>query len=112
MNVFDRAGRGGAWAGAAVAGLALLSGCQLFGLDDREFEINLPEVPVGPVQFKGSLMRLQHCPQADEIAGVDAISIQIAQGIATNLLDPSNDAGAGIQPYADRINGVTVSKIT
>ncbi len=97
----------------AVLALALGSGCQLFGLDDREFEINLPEIPIGPVQFKGSLMRLQHCPPVGELDALEGqtIAIEIAQGLATNLLDPESGASE-ITDYADRINGVTISKIT
>lgn len=96
---------------ALVAGA--VSGCQLFGLDDREFEINLPEIAIGPVQFKGSLMRTQHCPPPDQLDSLEgqSISIDIAQGLATNLLDPDSGA-AEIQEYSDRINGVTISKIT
>ena len=97
----------------ALSLLGATAGCQLFGLDDREFEIQLPEIPIGPVQFKGSLMRLEHCPAPDLRGSMEGetISIAIAQGLATNLLDPQNGT-AEIQEYADRINGVTISKIT
>lgn len=101
---------------SALAALGLGPGCQLFGLDDREFEINLPEIQIGPVQFKGSLMRTPQeggCPPADELEGLEgqSVTLNIAQGLATNLLDPETGA-AEIKDYADRINGVTISKIT
>ena len=93
----------------ALSVLSLASGCQLFGLDDREFEINLPEILVGPVQFKGSLLRQQHCPPADQLGSMEGeLSVPIAQGLATDLLA---DDQAGIGEYVDRINGVTISKI-
>ena len=98
----------------AVLLAVLTSGCQLFGLDDREFEIHLPEIPIGPVQFQGSVIRQTEgfCPP--DIAGMEgSITIPIVQGLATDLAqDQPEDQQVDLEQYRDQITGVTVRSIT
>ncbi len=91
----------------------LTSGCQLFGLDDREFEINLPEIPIGPVPFRGSILRTQLCPPPEALDDVTGdITRDIVQGFAQDLADPNKQSEVDLNEYnVDQITGVTVRSI-
>lgn len=92
--------------------LTLANGCALFGLDDREFEINLPEIPIGPVQFRGSLIAADLCPPTDEerYDMLDPITEDIVQGFKQNLAEDQNEVDLE-QYQTDQITGVTVRTI-
>jgi len=91
--------------------LTLTSGCALFGLDDREFEVNLPEIPIGPVQFRGSLIAANQCPPPADVPDMlDPITEDIVQGFKQDLNQDQQEVDLE-QYQADQITGVTIRTI-
>ena len=84
------------------------SGCQLFGLDDGELPITLPEIPIGPVNFASSAAREQICPP--QLAGMEgSITRKFIQGSQTDLR--SEQSSVDLTQYEGQITGVTVRNI-